>query len=71
MAARTYTTKDRDSADAIAWLHYGRRTGRVVEQLLEANPGLADYGPLIPAGVVVTVPDLPKQPATGGVRLWD
>ena len=70
MAALTYITRDGDTADFIAWNHYGQQTGRVVEQLLEANPGLADYGPTIPSGVVVTLPVIEPGPSTQGVRLW-
>lgn len=67
-----YRTKEGDTADYIAWKYYGRQDGRVVEQLLDANPGLADYGPLLPAGLLVTLPDIEvKQEATSGVKLWD
>lgn len=66
-----YVTKDGDMADSIAWAYYGTRDGLVVEQLLSANPGLADYGPLLPAGVTVTLPDFVVQPTQKSVRLWD
>ncbi|MEX3924417.1 tail protein X [Paraburkholderia sp. BR10936] len=69
--ATTYTTKDGDTADSIAWAYYGTLGGRVVEQLLDANTGLADYGPLLPQGVVITLPDIAQVPAQTSVRLWD
>lgn len=66
-----YRTSDGDTADIIAWKYYGTQAGRVVERLLEANPKLADYGPLLPAGVLVVVPDDIKPDGAGGaVRLW-
>ncbi|CAG2144354.1 hypothetical protein LMG31506_02988 [Cupriavidus yeoncheonensis] len=70
--ATEYVTSDGDMADAIAWNYYGTRDGRTVELLLDANPGLADYGPVLPAGVTITLPDL-ATPATTtkGVKLWD
>ena len=37
----TYTTKDGDTVDGIAWRYYGADIAKATEQLLEANPGLA------------------------------
>jgi len=70
----TYTTKDGDTADAIAFKYYGTLAGQVMEQLLTANPGLADMGPLLPAGVAVQLPAIvPSTTSTQaqGVKLWD
>ena len=36
-----------DTVDALCWRHYGRTQG-VTEQVLKANPGLAEYGPFLP-----------------------
>lgn len=70
-ADATYTTRDGDTADYIAWKHYGTQGSRVVERLLEANPGLADYGPTLPAGVTVTLPVFDTTAKKDGVKLWD
>lgn len=69
--ALKYTTREGDTADLIAWKHYGRLEGRMVERLLEANPGLADHGPILPAGVSVQLPEVAPQDKVDGVRLWD
>ncbi|MEQ9132642.1 MAG: tail protein X [Salinisphaeraceae bacterium] len=53
--SQTYRTKAGDMVDEICWLHYGRSRG-TMEIVLEANPGLAAYGPVLPAGVVITLP---------------
>ncbi|VUC77800.1 Phage tail protein X (GpX) [Salmonella sp. NCTC 11881] len=37
-----------DTVDALCWRHYGRTQG-VTEQVLHANPGLAEYGPFFTA----------------------
>lgn len=60
-----------DTVDAIAWRYYGRTTG-VVEQLLQANPGLADLGPVLPVGQPVNMPAIaaPAEQNTA-VNLWD
>ena len=71
MTTTTYTTKDGDVADDIAWNYYGTRDGLVVEQLLASNKGLSDYGPILPAGVIVTLPVIIVQPTSQSVKLWD
>ena len=66
-----YITKTGDTADFIAWKYYGRQDNRIVERLLDENPGLADIGPILPQGLVVSLPDLPVPAQQQGVRLWD
>ena len=64
-------TVDGDRLDALCRAHYGAQSG-IVEAVLEANPGLADYGPALPAGLLVTLPDLPQPPEVERpLRLWD
>jgi phage tail protein X len=70
----TYTTQAGDTADAIAFKYYGSLAGQVMEQLLDANPGLADQGPLLPEGVTVVLPAIkPSTTSTKaqGIKLWD
>lgn len=60
-----------DTVDTICWRYYGRTAG-VTEQVLEANPGLADLGPIIPHGTQVTLPDAAPQAEQRQVlNLWD
>lgn len=59
-----------DTVDALCWRHYGRTAG-VTEQVLEANPGLAALGPVLPMGLEIEIPDQPAQPVTRRVQLWD
>lgn len=66
----TYVTKAGDTADYIAWKFYGYQDQKTVEQVLDANPGLADRGPILPAGIRVDLPALVKPVATPGVKLW-
>lgn len=65
----TYLTKDGDMVDAICLAQYGRTD--VLVQVLEANRGLADLGPQLPAGVSIRLPDVPEAEAETVVRLWD
>lgn len=69
--AQQYRTRDGDTVEFIAWKQYGTQAGQVVEQMLAANPGLADYGPTLPGGLVVQLPDLVTAGTTEGVKLWD
>lgn len=64
-------TIQNDTVDALCWRHYGRTAG-VVEAVLDANPGLADHGPQLPTGLLVTLPDLQSSaPTRAMVNLWD
>lgn len=67
----TYITRDGDTLDYIAWRYYGATANRVVEQVLTANAGLADYGPTLPAGLSITLPEIAQPAQRQGVRLWD
>lgn len=67
----TYLTRDGDMLDAVCQAHYGRQAG-AVEAVLEANPGLAEQGPLLSAGHRIELPELPEEARESGtVRLWD
>lgn len=60
-----------DTLDVICWRHYGRTAG-VTEAVLEANPGLADLGVILPTGHPVYLPDIEEQAEQAGtVNLWD
>ena len=60
-----------DTVDALCWRHYGRTAG-VTEAVLEANPGLADHGPILPQGLVVNMPKVQTSaPQRQMVNLWD
>lgn len=68
-----YQTRQGDMVDAIVVRYYGAnaQTQRVVEKVLEANHGLAAHGPVLPAGLVITLPDIDPEPAAQPVKLWD
>ena len=67
----SYRSRQGDTVDLIVWRHYGRQDGRLVEKVLDANPGLADLGLLLPLGTEVVLPAIEEE--TGAVevaRLW-
>lgn len=63
-------TQQSETVDALCWRHYGR-TRAAVEAVLQANPGLARQGPVLPQGLLVLMPDLPAPQPQATVQLWD
>lgn len=68
---KTYIASAGDTVDFIAWRVYGTQEARVVERVLEANPGLADMGETLPEGTSVALPELDTKTERATVRLWD
>jgi phage tail protein X len=58
--------------DIVCLAVYGEESG-YTEAVLEANPGLADLGPVLPAGTVIKLPTISAADAGEPVvvRLWD
>jgi len=56
--------------DALLWRRYG--SAAALPAVLAANPGLADYGPVLPLGLALIVPAAAPvaAPQPEPVRLW-
>ncbi len=69
---QVYKSRDGDVVDEIAWRQYGVVDAGILRLVMNANPGIADHGPRLPAGVTVVLPEI-QQPASvaEGVSLWD
>lgn len=67
---RQIRTVQGDTADLICHRELGR-TGGVTEQLFELNPRLADLGPILPSGLLVTLPEIPAQQTAKTLNVWD
>jgi len=65
-----YRTKDGDMLDNICFKHYGGQIG-ATEAVYEANRGLADIGPVLPAGMIIDLPELPAAEPEAALKLWD
>jgi phage tail protein X len=60
-----------DTVDSLCWRHYGTTRG-MNELVLEANPGLAAIGAILPIGHEVELPERPPAAATQQITyLWD
>lgn len=67
-----YLTKDGDTVDYIVWKQYGSTDNRVVEQVLAANKGISELGPVLPAGTLINFPAIIQaEPIKAKVKLWD
>lgn len=67
----TVRAHQNDTVDNLCWRYYGRTAG-VTEAVLEANPGLADNGPILPQGLIVNMPEAQTSaPQRQMVHLWD
>lgn len=66
-----YRTKDGDVLDQVCAKHYGDAPYSV-EEVLEANPGLAAHGPVLSSGILIELPavqETAQEKPT--IRLWD
>lgn len=69
--ATVFVTIDGDMVDLIAETYYGKHAMNT-EAIYEANPGLAQKGPVFPAGLVIRIPVVSTKPEQKEFRrLWD
>ncbi|MEG2432907.1 MAG: tail protein X [Acinetobacter sp.] len=66
-----YLTKTGDTLDEIAYRYYGNTNNKVVERILEVNFGISQYEALLPAGVLIELPEVQQSTETRKVKLWD
>lgn len=62
-----------DSVNRILWRELGRDDDAAEEALWAVNPGLADYGTLLPSGLQIYIPEIdsPRDTARKAVTAWD
>lgn len=65
-----YLSKDGDTVDLIVWKHYGRQNAGLVERVLAANPGISDFGAILPLNTRIMLPVVEVPKAEESVRLW-
>lgn len=68
-----YRTNEGDTVDYIAYKYYGNTNNRIVEKILDANSLLAEQGPILPAGLILELPEQTQTPVLSNrkVKLWD
>lgn len=69
--ATIYTTRQGETVDLACQAFYGRTAG-VTERVLDANPGLAALGPILPMGTEIVMPAVDTRPvARALVKLYN
>lgn len=67
----SYVTRQGDMVDYICWRYYGNERG-TVEMVLAANPGLANLGSVLGAGITITLPEMTATSTQDNtIKLWD
>lgn len=59
-----------ETVDRICQRHYGYTAG-VTESVLQANPCLAEVGPVLPMGTKVLMPPVEERSTKTTIQLWD
>jgi phage tail protein X len=69
-----YVTKYFERLDQICARRYGSSANDVVVYVMTANPGIEQYGIVLPGGLKILLPDLPNNVPTTTVKdqpfLW-
>lgn len=66
-----YRTQKGDVLDQVCFNYYGDEHG-TTEMVLQENPGLAEQGTHLPADLLITLPDIERNPVavSESVQLW-
>ena len=65
-------TIENDTLDAVFFRHFGFVTSLGLGLLIALNPELPEYGPTLPAGVEVRMPDASEfSEDKPTIKLWD
>ena len=68
----TYRSVSGDMVDAICTLYYPNvAMDQALTAVLSANPGLAAYGPQLPEGLEITLPEISTNEVATTIQLWD
>ncbi|MGN4047516.1 tail protein X [Pseudomonas sp. SM4] len=61
-----------DSVNLLLYRETGRSDDAAEEALWKLNPTLAEYGPVLPAGIWLVLPELDSKPAASkALTAWD
>ncbi len=66
-----YRSEQGDTLDLICYRHYGS-SHLTTEQVMEANPQLAELGTVIPENSLIELPQINSTtPVNKSIQLWD
>lgn len=72
-AEQSLMARQGDKLDLLLWRDAGLGPGEIA-RVCDANPGLADLGPILPLGTIIVVPataDTGASRALPLIQLWD
>lgn len=64
-------TSDGDTVGLITYRFLSRDDDEVEEAVYRLNPHLTNYGAVLPAEVVITLPEILKKPASERSGVWN
>lgn len=67
---KTVRTVQGDTLSAVLWRHMGATRGQI-ERVLDANPKLAHMPAVLPAGIEICIPEMPRVSKQASIKLWD
>lgn len=67
----TIRSRDGDTVPLILWQQMQRDDDAAEEALYSLNPGLEQYGPILPAGIDIKLPVLVAKTPAKVVNVWD
>ncbi|MBJ7536626.1 tail protein X [Marinomonas transparens] len=68
---KTLRSREGDTISIILWMGLNRTDDEAEEVLFALNPGLEKYGPVLPAGITITLPEMPAKAPERVVNIWD
>lgn len=70
---QTYKTKSGEVLDGLIYEVFGYCNDTALAAVYALNQNLAEYGPVLPAGLTINLPDAitATAPNTGTISLWD
>lgn len=71
MPVKTFRSRDGDTVPLILWLVLQRDDDAAEEALYDLNQGLEQHGPILPAGIEITLPELASPVSAKVVNVWD
>nr|WP_275447108.1 tail protein X [Pseudoalteromonas sp. Of7M-16] len=71
MLVTVIRSRDGDTVAIVLFQALGRADDDAEEALYELNPGLEQYGPILPAGVEIHLPVLAESEPKKVVNIWD
>ncbi|CAA0097526.1 Uncharacterised protein [BD1-7 clade bacterium] len=67
-----YQTQPNDMIDAICTRQYpGIDPDQAINAVLDANPGLAAHGPILPDSIIIQLPEITATEIRASIQLWD